>query len=118
MESKTALVWAQRAAEWKASGLTSKAFCEGKDINPDTLRHWASLIQRRKTQVVRAERPAVRVARVIRGSSDSRTRMPASQPEPVIVEIGGARISVRPGFDRMTLTALLEILSRSGRGAR
>ena len=29
---KTSKVWAKRVAEWRASGLSSLAFCEGRDF--------------------------------------------------------------------------------------
>jgi hypothetical protein len=36
----------------------------------------------------------------------------------VIVEIGTARIAVRPGFDRETLAAVLDVLTATTRSSR
>jgi hypothetical protein len=37
-------------------------------------------------------------------------------PDPLVVEIGAARVAARPGFDRVTLAEVLEILVATGRG--
>jgi hypothetical protein len=108
MRGKAASIWAQRATEWKASGLTSKAFCEGKDFNPDALRHWASKIRRLAIRTPGEGKPALRVARVVR-TPDKGAHSEVA-PEPLVVEIGRARVVVRTGFDRATLAALLELL--------
>jgi hypothetical protein len=97
--------WAARVAEWKASGQSSPAFCAGKDFTAGGLRHWAHRLEHGDPP----RKPRVRLARVVR------TRVGAKAPErgeltEIVVEIGGARLLVRPGFDRETLGALVEVL--------
>ena len=33
--------WAERVAAWRASGQTSREYCEGRDFTAGGLRHWA-----------------------------------------------------------------------------
>lgn len=107
--------WAKRVSEWRSSGLTSTAYCEGKPFTAGGLRYWAHRLSRGRQQ----DRPAVRVARLVRVSElkapshDERSR--AGAVADVVVEIGAARIAVRPGFDRTTLTAVLGILAATTR---
>jgi transposase len=102
--------WAKRVAEWKASGLSSPAFCEGKDFTPGGLRHMAH-----RLGVGRRPRPrGVRIAKVVRVDV---ARPPAPSPVPgsaIVVEIGAARVMVMPGVDRATLAAVLEVLTAAG----
>jgi len=101
--------WARRVAEWKSSGLSSTKYCEGKPFTPGGLRHWAHRLRHGDPR----GRTTVRVAKVVRLS---RPKPPppdesASVPMPdIILALGGARIAVRPGFDRATLAAVLEVV--------
>ncbi len=105
--------WARRVAEWKASGLSSPAYCAGKDFTAGGLRHWAHRLSHGEQR-----RPRVRVARVVRVKREGGEARPAGDRRPeVYVEIGPARIAVRPGFDRETLAALVEVLA-AARAAR
>ena len=70
------------------------------------LRHWAH----RLSHGDQPRRPRVRVARVVRVGRAGLHPAGDQQAE-VIVEIGSARISIRPGFDRETLAALVEVLA-------
>jgi hypothetical protein len=125
-------VWEVRVAEWRASGQTSKAFCEGKGFSVDGLRQWSYQLRRAEREKTQTEKPSeqqslVRVARVVRGvaatsESDespaqvSRARAVASQA--IVVEVGEARVAVQSGFDRSTLAAVLETLATVSRGTR
>ena len=93
--------WAERVAAWRASGETAPAFCAGKGFEPSTLRFWAS----RLGSLQRREAPReVRIARVTRS-------VPAPDVDsPIVVELGGARVGVRRGFDRDVLRAVIEVL--------
>ncbi len=51
-------IWAQRIAEWKASGLTSPEFCKDKPFTPGGLRHMAFRLERGAPK-----KPAGRTAR-------------------------------------------------------
>src|SRR5512142_1083389 len=100
---------AQRVAEWKASGLTSRKYCEGKPFTAGGLRHWAYRLGAGQSP----EASPVRIAKVVRiprakapAAADGRARV---APE-LILEVGPARIEVRTGFDRATLAAVLDVL--------
>lgn len=98
-----------RVAEWRASGLTSREFCEGKDFTAGGLRHWAHQLKRGGHAEAR-----FRMAKVVRLPA-----APAPTPAPnLVVEFGAARIVVRPGFDRATFAAVLEELTARAEAAR
>lgn len=89
-------------AEWRASGQTSTAFSEGKPFTASGLRHWAHRLskepQPRRLRVVRVQR--------------RRKAIESTGPSPdacLVVELGPARVVVRPGFDRALLAAVLEV---------
>jgi hypothetical protein len=105
--------WVARVAEWKASGLSSPAFCEGKDFTAGGLRHWAHRLTRGDDH-----RPAVRIGRVVRLARASKVAEPALALPAIVVELGAARVTVRPGVDRATLAAVLEILTTAVGSAR
>ncbi len=104
--------WARRVAEWKASGLSSPKFCAGKEFTAGGLRHWAYRLEHGEPP----RRPQVRLARVVRAPRASATVAGDDRSTEVIVEIGGARLLVRPGFDRETVAGLVEV--RVARSAR
>jgi hypothetical protein len=105
--------WAARVAEWKASGLSSPAFCAGKDFTAGGLRHWAYRLAHGEPR----RAPRVRLARVVRTRAGAKGRPPGGdRSAEVVLELGSARILVRPGFDRDTVAALVEVLvARSAR---
>lgn len=106
--------WARRVAEWKASGLSSPAFCAGKDFTAGGLRHWAHRIAHPEERRLR-----VRVARVVRTSKRQASPVSADAPADLVVEVGVARVVVRSGFDRSVLAAVLEeLLAAATRSAR
>ena len=99
--------WARRVAEWKASGLSSPAFCEGKDFTPGGLRYMAH-----RLDVGRSSRPRrPRIAKVVRLEAARPAEQPSAPASPVVVEIGAARVVVRPGVDRGTLATVIEVLA-------
>jgi transposase len=109
--------WAKRIEEWRASGLTSDRFCEGRDFTANGLRNWACRLGMTKR---RQRKPKVRFARVVRvrAAASVATKISAGTLGDVdsglAVEFGGARVVVRAGFDRRTLAALLEVLAAKG----
>lgn len=123
----------ERVAEWKASGLTSAEYCEGKPFTAGGLRHWAyRLRQTEANEPTPAPAPvstasAVRVARVVRvpgkpAAERTRSRGGTTNAESpsaaaLSIDCGGMRVMVRPGFDRETLAELLDVLVQRG-GAR
>ncbi len=94
--------WAERVAGWKVSGQTASAFCKGKDFSASGLRYWISRLGKGGPG---AGKPEVRLARVVRGA-----RSGAEGETPILIEVGGARLGVRRGFDPETLRAVLEAL--------
>ena len=113
-----AATWTERVAAWRASGRTTAEFCEDRDYAASTLRWWSSRLARMRAE---RRRPTVRMARVLRASSSTAARpsAPASATGecPIVIELGGARVSVREGFDPATLASVLEVLAATARGA-
>ncbi len=96
-------------AEWRASGQSSTAFSEGKPFTASGLRHWAHRLSKglspRRPRVVRVDR------------RPRTTELPApSGDASVVLELGAARLVVRPGVDRALLAAVLEVALAAGGG--
>lgn len=119
MESRAK--WAERVAQWKSSGQTSRRFCEGKPFTAGGLRHWAYRLRLEQDGPSRELAvPVVRVVRVrsvqARGGErpapqgdTQRAREPSA--EALAIEFGSARISLPPRFDREALAAVLDVLA-------
>jgi hypothetical protein len=122
MEDRTA-VWSERVSEWRASGKSSTSFCKGKAFTAGGLRYWASRLKGAPPGHPSSQ-PVVRLARVLRTPAPSRDEARARVPAPtgstftsdptLVVEAHGARVSVRPGFDRATFAAVLDVLATQG----
>lgn len=93
--------WRERVEAWQRSDQSAPDFCAGKGFQASTLRYWASRLRR-----IEREAASVRIARVVRATD-------AGVDTPIVVELGGARVGVRRGFDRDTLRALLDVLRDS-----
>jgi transposase len=115
--------WVKRIAEWRASGLTSPVFCKGRPFTPGGLRYWASVLGREERREAAAS--AIRLGRVLRrpapapeaAASPAARETPAAVPATdLMVECGAVRVAVRPGFDRATFAAVLDVIAaREGR---
>jgi hypothetical protein len=103
--------WQRRVDEWRASGLTSTAFCAGRGFTPGALRHYAHYLARRAPSP-KAPLRLVRVERV----RDVAVESAASSA--ITVEIGAARVIVPTGADAATLATVLDALTRSTSGRR
>ncbi len=103
-------IWAERVAEWKASGLSSPEFCRDKPFTPGGLRHAAFQLGRGTVK----KPTSVRLARIIRVAP---RESPRASGAGLMIEIGGARVAVPPGVDRPTLAAVVEVLSATARAA-
>jgi hypothetical protein len=99
--------WSARVDAWRGSGLSARDFCEGKEYTASGLRYWSSRLGRvqeeRKAQADAAPKE-VRIARLVR------TSVAAEAETPIVIEMGGARVGVRRGFDRGALRAILDVL--------
>jgi hypothetical protein len=104
--------WEKRVSEWRTGGLSSRVYCEGKDFTPGGLRYWANRLDREA-----GRSPTVRLAKVKRVRARSREVSHRPGLQALVVEVGGARVEVRPGFDRSALAEVLEILMTAARGA-
>lgn len=102
--------WTRRVAEWRASGQTSEAFTEGKPFTAGGLRHWASRLKTRPPP-----RKVLRMVRLRRTRRAVATASPGTGSS-LVVELGAARVVVRPGFDRALLAAVLEVALAAGAG--
>lgn len=98
--------WQQRVAQWKKSGLTAEVFADEQDLNPRTLRWWASMLQRPQARAAKVD-----FARLI--------PFPAAPPttvEPAALDLVlacGRIVRVRRGFDPAALRELLAVLEAS-----
>src|SRR5438105_1158465 len=126
----TSKKWAKRVAKWRASGLTSTAFCAGRGFTAGGLRYWAHRLRKKEAESRSGPSPSVRLARVVRtpAAPPSAGPEPAGQcrrlqggaspgaagaPAPsLVLDAQGVRIGVPSGFDPATLAAVLDVLDR------
>lgn len=114
MTSKQAQ-WASRVRAWRQSGKTAQEFAEGKPFKPSTLRWWGTQIRRLQEppgELAEATKPEVRMVAVRTVSS-----MPTRELSDAVlfVEVAGARIGVREGFDEALLRRVLAALGGGSR---
>ena len=110
MANETEKRWAERVAEWRASGQTSTEFCEGRGFTAGGLRHWAYRLRKggAKTTAL-ARSPAIRMLRVERVTNATASSTPVGAAA-LTIELGAARLAVPAGFDGATLRTVLEVL--------
>lgn len=116
----SAALWKKRVEQWRASGLSSKDFCDGQDFTAGGLRYWAHRLQKKKVQPAEAPPQGVRLARVVRAPTAAKTSMAsrsvgdqASRTESaLLLKVQGASIAVRSGFDEATLASVLDVLDQ------
>jgi hypothetical protein len=101
--------WSERVQAWRASGKTAEEYASAFEFQASTLRYWAS---RLKTEF--AEKP-VAMARVVRRRSRALVVEPVSANvrSEVEIEVGGARIIVRRGFDAELLRQVAAALGNA-----
>ena len=95
--------WRRRIKQWRASGLSVRAFCARYGLASASFYHWRRVLERRA-----AEAPAFVPVQVV----DDATPPPASALEVVLVD--GRMVRVAPGFDAATLRRLLAVLEGEG----
>lgn len=98
--------WRKRVGEYRASGMTMKAWCAEQGIAFSQMKYWI-----RKLKLSRRQRSASPPTWITVTPSTE-----AAEPEctPLIVRIGGATIDVRPGFDPVLLTQVARALEAHG----
>lgn len=94
--------WAARVREWKQSGQTLRQFAEGKPFKPSTLRWWSTQLRQVREE---SPKPEVRMIPVRIPRQESATAL-------LFVEVGGARIGVRHGFDAELLRKVIAAIAR------
>lgn len=95
----TTETWAQRVAEWRASGQTAGEFAAGRGFAASTLRWWSSRLRRQTPGLVR-----------VVAASDSPRGAGSRGAGSIELEVGEVRVHVRAGFDRALLAEVLEVL--------
>lgn len=99
--------WAERIAQWRASGLTAGQFCEGQDFAKATLLWWSSRLGSSKSSGRVAS--TVRIARVVcRPAAGALPTMRSGAP--LVLTVGAVRVHVPVAFDQPTLAAVLDVL--------
>src|SRR5665213_2849932 len=113
--------WAERVESWRESGLTSEQYSDGRGFSANGLRHWAYKLGKTERRRPTVEVPEVRIVRIVRATATAPTpaSMAASSApthaDPSLgIEVGPVRVVVRPGFDRATLVAVLDVLASHG----
>ena len=101
--TETERKWAERVAEWRGSGDTAAAFCEGKDFTAGGLRYWSSRLRRRDEEGRGPRAP--RMVRVVRAPAATEAMV-----APLVIEVGRVRVGVRGGFDPQVLRAVVDAL--------
>src|SRR6185295_4849812 len=105
MKPSTEAMWVERIEEWTRSGQSATEFAEGKPFTSGTLTWAASRLRngargrsKRLASRPRAGRQAkIQMAEVIRRPST------AAAAESLVLEMGGARVLVKRGFDKLLL---------------
>ncbi len=114
MKPKTEAVWAGRIEEWGRSGQSATEFAEGKPYTGGTL-SWAASQLRQRTRSKAKPREGrarvepkqkLRIAEVVRRPS----RVVIAEGLGVVVEIAGARVCLRRGFDQTLLRDVVHAL--------
>ncbi len=91
--------WRHWIAEWRASGLSVRAFCDRRGLAIPSFYHWRRVLQRRA-----AEKTAFVPVQVMAEA------VPALAPALEVVLTDGRMVRVAPGFDAATLRQLLAVL--------
>ena len=95
--------WRRWISQWRASGLSVRAFCAQHRLASASFYRWRRVLERRAT-----EQPAFVPVQIV---ADTRSPQ-ASALELVLVD--GRAVRVAPGFDAATLRRLLAVLQEGG----
>ncbi|MEY4582973.1 MAG: hypothetical protein RL701_7676 [Pseudomonadota bacterium] len=112
MKPSTEAMWVERIGEWTRSGQSATEFAEGKPFTSGTLTWAASRLRKgvrdngkqRESRPRRARKRKIQMAEVIRRPSR------IAPVENLVLEVGGARVSVARGFDRLLLRDVVRAL--------
>jgi transposase len=119
----TAADWATRVKDWEASGKTAQEFCAGRPFKAKNLVWWSSHFRRKGAAAPKKQ--GMSWARVVRGAAKPAGNPPSpTEPtdsdrtgrrtaQPIVIQIGGARIQLMPDGDQSALIAVFEALVRA-----
>ena len=96
--------WRRRIDQWRASGLSVRAFCARHGLATASFYNWRRALQRRAAAEPPAFVPVQVVADVV----------PAQASALELVLADGRAVRVAPGFDAATLRRLLAVLEGEG----
>ena len=116
-KSRTESEWRGLVRDLEGSGTSAREFAERHRLNVRTVTWWRSYFRRRDRESAASLAPAVEFTAVRRstGAASGRSKPSAGG---LAIFAGGVRIGVQPGFDRATLTALLDVLDARHEEAR
>jgi hypothetical protein len=95
--------WWRRINQWRASGLSVRAFCTQHGLAAASFYHWRRVLERRAAEAA-AFVPVQLVADAV----------PAQDSALEVVLADGRAVRVGPGFDAPTLRRLLAVLEGEG----
>ncbi len=110
--------WAERVELWRASGETAARWSAERGYAAATLLWWSSRLRQRVVEP-RPATPRVTLARVVvrRGVDEGPDgRAPRFSREPIVVEVGAARVAVPQGSDAASVDAVIAALVRHAGG--
>lgn len=98
-------MWVERIEEWTRSGQSAAEFAEGKPFTSGTLTWAASRLRNgaRGSSKRRASRPRAARQTKIQIAEVVRRPQRAVAAESLVLEVGGAKVLVKRGFDQMLL---------------
>src|ERR1022692_3689886 len=107
--------WAERVESWRESGLTSEQYSDGRGFSANGLRHWAYKLGKTERRRPTVEGPVAaappEAATAPTPASMAASSAPTHADPSLGIEVGPVRVVVRPGFDRATLVAVLDVLA-------
>lgn len=95
--------WRRRINQWRASGLSVRAFCARHGLATASFYNWRRVLARRA-----AEEPAFVPVQVVADA------VPAQASALEVILVDGRAVRVAPGFDEATLRRLLAVLEGAG----
>ena len=95
--------WEERVRAWRASGLPAEEFATSRGFAEATLKWWSYRLRKQQAPKFIELVPKVAAAPV------------ASRVAEIVVEVGGARVRVAPGFDDALLGEVVRALASAAR---
>lgn len=108
--------WQGCVSRWRSSGLSVREFCRREALSEPSFYSWRrELARREQNQAVPRRRSRPRLRALQKPATFVPVQIIAPPSTNSAVEIilpDGRRVRLRPGFDRLTLEAVLDILER------